>query len=1097
MSFWMLQEYSAALNTLLETDIGHSHAKYNPNDTDKEINISPSVFNFYLYLRNQPLIVRRQLAQTIKQDGKLVKGLLHENVLSDAITPFERRLYFITAHQHFRAGCPSLALEVLSRLPNRILLDDQSISKDTPRSSISSVIRPGTTGDKKKQQKEESGASKAEDFDWGAPVASQEPKKEEKPEDLFDWSTPVSLQAKEDSQFKIDIQISSSSSESGDEDKESIKNAKEPAAKRPSVDEVGENNEEPADKLADKKETKLDIMAQQLRFIACLKILMEELSTLATGFEVDGGQLRYHLYVWLEKSVLALKIICNYRTFSMRSQGMELFKNQAMILDDSDLTPAEKSPKNFDSTGFSDYKAPTLHEILIADKLDFEEKLQRAARRKQWLQSNESLLRTLLSYCSLHGAHGGGLAAVRMELILLLQELQQERTSSQLFSPIPFPTTLPLLAASVACQKTVIADPIKHLHSMTHDILETVLELRAIPLSLPANYCEIFMLRDLGISLSACVYQSLCDSDSFSVKMAAKENKQSKMSANLLSSNHATVKRQLTNASDSSNYSFKSGVGKTASSSQLNSNNLPGASAGNPDQPISEPIKWPGVQSLRALLARDKDEDSPKLHTLLCEAYCAVYLSQLLFALAACDSHILFRLVTLPFETKNWSMLFGGGIKRLLNVVKSRMDSGAGGHLQTPGQAQQQQSAQQTGQSGYQTQSAYAQNYQMNQQQQQNPGQQFFGQQSTSFDEQPSPTMNLLSAIQTLSKQRRNFHMKILQQLNQDKDTTASKNVPMSEDKPTYREQFVAPQMSVLSFLMTKPQLPDELIQIDYDSSESVQSEEDYDAQFDLSDNLYEENLFTLNQPKDLTVNQSTYDQFAWGIMRYAVLKLCRQHLDQFLLVAGLEMQDLPTISPLIHAMFKVIDIWTDYLCEYMDCFPNAPLAHFLPNSYVEPTQPGGPSIFKYKALLELNNTPFRHHNGITKPMKRLWNYLVRQELVQPIFIRYIWGQRKTINGVNQYVPPMDANVETDYADKEDNANQDQQHQNLMPRLDPTRIVHKDQDLISAFCVNHANAGLIALSTPKEIQELDMSVLLGPVPWLEEEAEYDILNLLR
>ena len=36
----------------------------------------------------------------------------------------------------------------------------------------------------------------------------------------------------------------------------------------------------------------LDIMAQQLKFIACLKIMMEELSTLATGFEVDGGVLR-------------------------------------------------------------------------------------------------------------------------------------------------------------------------------------------------------------------------------------------------------------------------------------------------------------------------------------------------------------------------------------------------------------------------------------------------------------------------------------------------------------------------------------------------------------------------------------------------------------------------------------------------------------------------------------------------------------------------------------------------------------------------------------------------------------------------------------
>lgn len=49
-------------------------------------------------------------------------------------------------------------------------------------------------------------------------------------------------------------------------------------------------------------------MAQQLKFIACLKIAMEELATLATGFEVEGGQLRYQLYIWLEKQVDVLKV---------------------------------------------------------------------------------------------------------------------------------------------------------------------------------------------------------------------------------------------------------------------------------------------------------------------------------------------------------------------------------------------------------------------------------------------------------------------------------------------------------------------------------------------------------------------------------------------------------------------------------------------------------------------------------------------------------------------------------------------------------------------------------------------------------------------
>ena len=39
---------------------------------------------------------------------------------------------------------------------------------------------------------------------------------------------------------------------------------------------------------------------------------MEELSTLATGFEVDGGQLRFQLYIWLEKEVEVLRQLTNY-----------------------------------------------------------------------------------------------------------------------------------------------------------------------------------------------------------------------------------------------------------------------------------------------------------------------------------------------------------------------------------------------------------------------------------------------------------------------------------------------------------------------------------------------------------------------------------------------------------------------------------------------------------------------------------------------------------------------------------------------------------------------------------------------------------------
>lgn len=44
----------------------------------------------------------------------------------------------------------------------------------------------------------------------------------------------------------------------------------------------------------------------------------------------------------------------------------------------------------------------------------------------------------------------------------------------QLQSPLPLPTTLPLLSAYIAPTKTVIANPVLHLSNHIHDILYTI-----------------------------------------------------------------------------------------------------------------------------------------------------------------------------------------------------------------------------------------------------------------------------------------------------------------------------------------------------------------------------------------------------------------------------------------------------------------------------------------------------------------------------------------------------------------------------------------------------------------------------------------------
>jgi hypothetical protein len=63
--------------------------------------------------------------------------------LEDSITPLERQLYFTTAHAHFKAGCPALALEVLSKLPSKVIdaNGDDSPSMFNEKESVNNKSR--------------------------------------------------------------------------------------------------------------------------------------------------------------------------------------------------------------------------------------------------------------------------------------------------------------------------------------------------------------------------------------------------------------------------------------------------------------------------------------------------------------------------------------------------------------------------------------------------------------------------------------------------------------------------------------------------------------------------------------------------------------------------------------------------------------------------------------------------------------------------------------------------------------------------------------------------------------------------------------------
>lgn len=71
-------------------------------------------------------------------------------------------------------------------------------------------------------------------------------------------------------------------------------------------------------------------------------------------------------------------------------------------------------------------------------------------------------------------------------------------------------------------------------------------------------------------------------------------------------------------------------------------------------QITSAPSKWPGVTSLQALLTCEKDEDTPKLTIVLCEAFTATYLALLLYGLATCDCDILYHVTGHNFDKATW-----------------------------------------------------------------------------------------------------------------------------------------------------------------------------------------------------------------------------------------------------------------------------------------------------------------------------------------------------------------------------------------------------------------------------------------------------------
>jgi hypothetical protein len=197
----------------------------------------------------------------------------------------------------------------------------------------------------------------------------------------------------------------------------------------------------------------------------------------------------------------------------------------------------------------------------------------------------------------------------------------------------------------------------------------------------------------------------------------------------------------------------------------------------------TEPSKWPGVTSLRALLDREKDDEAPNLVVLLCETYVAIYMSLLCYALASCDAQILYRLVAQKITPNYWSHIFGGGAKKVINVETSH------GHTPLSHQPSVSFFCLRFNLTGGLFSPYILQN-------------ELSG---TSETSETAESPGLLNTVTSITKQRVKLNIKVLgMTLSSSQDSTQGPQTQNLPEKQSFREHFMPPDMSIVSQLMAK-----------------------------------------------------------------------------------------------------------------------------------------------------------------------------------------------------------------------------------------------------------------------------------------------------
>ncbi|KAA3674919.1 uncharacterized protein DEA37_0008487 [Paragonimus westermani] len=540
MAFWTLGDPLAALQTLLEgpQPIDHTSTPNSPSkpsaeaqspqhpqslgckstligsvDSDSLPNsrscgsktttsVYPSVFKFYTYLRSHPLVVRQ---------CRLIAPAGADHYALRRLNSLERRLCFRTAHHYSALGCPTLALEVLSKIPALVT------SKDLSSMQSDSVSNTSVSGDLVTLKPCSSiPLFSATNLSLSRP--------QPKPDDnIFTWSADDAFEPIQSSTDRDRFQI-----EWSDDEKDGTP-AQAPC-RSGTIPSVRESGTEPI--------SNADFF----------------LFPSPTCTKSEGVGLRQHVWHWLEHELAVVhtltaanqqnRLICapdnpdqlrfpvdnlfgqqhtapepavsSWTPLSKEAVGLNdhhCVMNQGPLTTPSfllSLTPCPSysgqthtclQPALDPSSQQGDNTSTTAAGILLSTTAVSLELRQaehnRLRTRHLWLKAHEAFLTSLINFCGLYGASGVGLPAVRIELLLLLTELHTYPKCPRLVlsSAHPQPDLVPnqsdpgvtpwstctmALVDGIPLLRTVLhlhpgalllPDPIQHIQCMIQDLM--------------------------------------------------------------------------------------------------------------------------------------------------------------------------------------------------------------------------------------------------------------------------------------------------------------------------------------------------------------------------------------------------------------------------------------------------------------------------------------------------------------------------------------------------------------------------------------------------------------------------------------------------